>query len=81
MTTTTEPTALLKKLNFAPPCYGWTRPDPRGSDYGSWHAVPKHGHEGVYIAATFYPASPASSLFTLHFATPADFERWVAHAF
>jgi len=35
----------------------------------------------VYIAATFYPASPTSSLFTLHFATPADFERWVAHAF
>lgn len=81
MPTITEPAALLKKLNFAPPCHTWTRRDPRGSDYGIWHVSPAYGHNGVFMTATYRPADPALPVFAINFETPTDFERWVAHAF
>ena len=74
-----EPIVLLKKLNFVPPCYTWTFPDPRGGDYGSWHASPNHGHNGVFMSVTYRPNDPALPIFTLNFETPADFERWAKH--
>lgn len=70
---------LLKKLNFIPPCPTWTFPDQRGKEYGIWHASPAYGHNGAFITATFKPGDPTSPVFTLNFATPADFERWAKH--
>lgn len=79
MTTTTEPTALLKKLNFTPPCHTWTFPDARGREYGLWHASPAHGYNGAFMTATFKPGDAASPIFSISFETPADFERWAKH--
>ena len=63
---------LLKKLNFTPPCHTWTR----NTRYGIWHFIPAYG---AFMTATFKPGDPTSSVFTLNFETPADFERWAKH--
>jgi hypothetical protein len=76
---TDDPTTLLKKLDFNPPCLTWTRPDPRGKEYGIWHARPAYGHNGVYMTAMYRPTETALPMFAINFDTPTDFERWAKH--
>ena len=81
-----SPHKLLPRLKFDPPCYAWTRNDPRGSEYGIWHVIPQHGYNGVFVTAAYHSTDPRDGgfrvpCFTLKFEKPADFERWVAHTF
>lgn len=70
---------LLKKLNFIPPCHQWTRHDPRGKEYGVWHAGSAYGLNGIFMTATFRPTDPTLPVFSIHFETSIDFERWAKH--
>jgi hypothetical protein len=72
---------LLDKLHFTPPSHTWVRRDPRGAEYGVWHARPAFGKNNVFMSVTYLPSTTDLAMFTINFETSADFERWVSHAF
>ena len=66
--------ATLHRLNFAPPCYEWSRPDPRGANYGTWF-VRQMPNQNIHVR--FAPADPQNAAFSMQFETLPNFERWV----
>ena len=68
----------LMNLGYTPPQTNWTRPDPRGAEYGTYGIrVLSNGD----IVVSYYPRSSAYVEFSFYFATLDSFERWTKHTF
>ena len=68
----------LMNLGYTPPQTNWTRPDPRGPEYGTYGIrVLSNGD----IVVSYYPRNSAYVEFSFYFATLDSFERWTKHTF
>lgn len=74
---------VFSRAGFQPPNANWTRPDPRGREYGTWTASsgPSEG-EPIYAQFINGPKSATGvAIFTISFPSVRDFEKWVNHTF
>jgi hypothetical protein len=68
----------LMNLGYTPPQTNWTRPDPRGREYGTY-GIRVLGNGDIVV--TYYPRSSTHVEFSFYFATLDSFERWTKHTF
>lgn len=63
-------TADLAKAGFDPPEQTYTKPDPRGREYGSYHASIVLGRIVVRFVDEYGPQ------YSMYFRTREDFSKW-----
>jgi hypothetical protein len=68
----------LAALSYTPPQFNWTRPDPRGAEYGTY-GVRMVCNGDIYV--TYYPHGSAIGEFSFYFNSVDSFERWTKHTF
>lgn len=71
-------TQKLVSLGFVPPQVLWTRPDPRGAEYGFYGIRELNNGD---LCVSYHPAGSVRPDFSFYFTSSGAFERWVNHTF